>query len=1031
MFRCTCIPYFVAILLIAVFVANVIVFGESALHFASDTSSTFAPPRESVVRNTETLFERYIAPLNSGAMLFNVLFIKISTLGSPTNVTEADFECLRELSTQVQSLLMAGGAPEEVMSIEGAFVEDIASPGRFMSGDSRSVLLVANIKWGKPIDWTIKYLRHSGPWADNGEFLCFTNSFPSGSTRSFTVTFTSVLQAVDAMKSTVIADMEKIDIFSIPIALVLMGICVENVRLLIVPLIITPITIVLVFAAMRPVEKNEPFPPSAPELISVTAVALCIDFSLFLVTRLRDRLDYFKAHPDAAFEVATELMRTRRRPPLEERRRLIFGSTNSLDGEGLDDEEGERDRLYETQWSADHEATRGEAATSRVVDATIFTPRGQSGVEEVPTSGKRCLCCCPSLFTDDPSEVLQRCNPHHVLRLVVMIAALRSSVRNICFSGFTIAIVFACLATQPNNMIRTVSYGSATAAIGCVVSSLILAPAIVFLLFKPLFSEAWKPFFRRFCGCCCIPVFGLRNTKLDPSIEEAAQTVRNDDQRSKNGVQEDDRRQDREDILRGGDPLTQEQYKFARLLRLQQRSKWYKLAKVVTDHPWVFVILLILLAIPAGVAMNWLRVDVNLYSSVPNNARSTEELRQVTRTRASGGFGGGISNKFYFVFYNGSCCRDYTQVSDFVGSIITTRSLQIIQEVSDKFRLEIHKRAPRLSYTMDSLSEFMDSNNTQTAVSTEAQFLNLFKKDPKYERYARRLINIPTPGSPWANEVSQISAEMIPNAAITVIQLPNNDPWGADGTRILEAMSSTVEAFPDLQVVGAMPTRNPSQGEDGGKPLLLGYYGPNADQFAMMQDAMSHFPLIVCITVGVMVFSVIVVFGSIFLALRMVLTVGFTICCAFAVGTLLYCINFSDSEDTRSVRAFNWLVPIVGFSIMTAITLDYDSFLMNRMLELRNRGFTNQAATCKAVHQTGKVISYAGVIMAVAFGSLLLSHSPVLQQFGLVVTVSVLLDAFVVRPIFVPALLSVIPRFLWWPRKRCVPIYGEHDMTEH
>ena len=141
----------------------------------------------------------------------------------------------------------------------------------------------------------------------------------------------------------------------------------------------------------------------------------------------------------------------------------------------------------------------------------------------------------------------------------------------------------------------------------------------------------------------------------------------------------------------------------------------------------------------------------------------------------------------------------------------------------------------------------------------------------------------------------------------------------------------------------------------------------------------------------------------------------------FATATLIYCPYGSGGGDgpseTEHVTGFHWLVPLLGVSLVTALTLDYDSFVLTRTVELRKRGFSHRMSICKAVSGTGGVVTFAAAIMAVAFGSLILSPVLMLQQFGCVVAAAVLADAFLVRALLVPALMAVAPGAVWWPRR--------------
>jgi RND superfamily putative drug exporter len=64
------------------------------------------------------------------------------------------------------------------------------------------------------------------------------------------------------------------------------------------------------------------------------------------------------------------------------------------------------------------------------------------------------------------------------------------------------------------------------------------------------------------------------------------------------------------------------------------------------------------------------------------------------------------------------------------------------------------------------------------------------------------------------------------------------------------------------------------------------------------------------------------------------------------------------------------------------------------------------------------VITAAAAVMIAVFGAFAISGSRVLELFGLVMAAAVLLDAFVIRLVLLPAVLELLGRRTWWfPRR--------------
>jgi RND superfamily putative drug exporter len=82
------------------------------------------------------------------------------------------------------------------------------------------------------------------------------------------------------------------------------------------------------------------------------------------------------------------------------------------------------------------------------------------------------------------------------------------------------------------------------------------------------------------------------------------------------------------------------------------------------------------------------------------------------------------------------------------------------------------------------------------------------------------------------------------------------------------------------------------------------------------------------------------------------------------------------------------------------------------------------------VWKTGSVITGAGVIMSIAFAGLMMSSTAVLLEFGAMLMSAVLFDTFIVRTIFLPAVLHLLGEANWWPGRQPTPTKGDADQID-
>jgi len=163
-------------------------------------------------------------------------------------------------------------------------------------------------------------------------------------------------------------------------------------------------------------------------------------------------------------------------------------------------------------------------------------------------------------------------------------------------------------------------------------------------------------------------------------------------------------------------------------------------------------------------------------------------------------------------------------------------------------------------------------------------------------------------------------------------------------------------------------------------------------------------------------------FRSVIPPFRSIISITFTLAVSFGMAVLVYQDGIFASWNLRSLTAvdleLSWLLPVMSFSIMVGLALDYDIFLITRICEFRFlEGYNHESSIAAGLEATGGIITSAGLIMAVSFGSLLASQSPAMDQWAFVVTFSVLLDTFVIRTILVPALITWSgEKYSWYPR---------------
>jgi putative drug exporter of the RND superfamily len=109
------------------------------------------------------------------------------------------------------------------------------------------------------------------------------------------------------------------------------------------------------------------------------------------------------------------------------------------------------------------------------------------------------------------------------------------------------------------------------------------------------------------------------------------------------------------------------------------------------------------------------------------------------------------------------------------------------------------------------------------------------------------------------------------------------------------------------------------------------------------------------------------------------------------------------------------IVPILAFAIVFGLSMDYEVFLVARVLEERRRGLSEKAAVIEGLARTAGLITSAAAIMIAVFTAFTVGSFLVIQMLGFTLAVAVFLDATVVRMVVGPALLQLAGDWNWWP----------------
>jgi RND superfamily putative drug exporter len=200
---------------------------------------------------------------------------------------------------------------------------------------------------------------------------------------------------------------------------------------------------------------------------------------------------------------------------------------------------------------------------------------------------------------------------------------------------------------------------------------------------------------------------------------------------------------------------------------------------------------------------------------------------------------------------------------------------------------------------------------------------------------------------------------------------------------------------------------------DGDIPIAVaGQTSGAIDVSAKLADAL---PIYLAVVVGLSLIILMLVFRSIFVPL--IATLGFVLSYFAALGGVVAIYQWGWLGPLFDVHApgpvLNFL-PTVLVGILFGLAMDYQLFLGSGMREAYAHGASPRLAIVQGVRAGRAVVTAAALIMASVFGGFIFAESTMIRPIGFALAFGVLVDAFVVRMLVVPALMHLVGNGAWW-----------------
>lgn len=129
-------------------------------------------------------------------------------------------------------------------------------------------------------------------------------------------------------------------------------------------------------------------------------------------------------------------------------------------------------------------------------------------------------------------------------------------------------------------------------------------------------------------------------------------------------------------------------------------------------------------------------------------------------------------------------------------------------------------------------------------------------------------------------------------------------------------------------------------------------------------------------------------------------------------GILVYIFQYGHFGMEAGTIAL--IIPVIVFSLVFGLSMDYEVFLISRMQEEYANTFDNDYATVEGLATTSKIITSAALIMIVLTGAFAFTDVLPVKQIGVGIAIAVAIDATIIRLLLVPSLMKLFGKWNWW-----------------
>jgi len=196
---------------------------------------------------------------------------------------------------------------------------------------------------------------------------------------------------------------------------------------------------------------------------------------------------------------------------------------------------------------------------------------------------------------------------------------------------------------------------------------------------------------------------------------------------------------------------------------------------------------------------------------------------------------------------------------------------------------------------------------------------------------------------------------------------------------------------------------------DPGYEILVG--GSAALQYDFVQSIIERGPLALGI-MGLAVFILMFLMtGSLIVPLKAIIVNALSLLASLGVTSYIFMNGYFGMPKVMGMETF---ILVCGVCFGFGLAMDYEVFLIARIKEFWNKGIDNDLAVESGLQRSGRIITSAAAIIVAVFIGFTFGDMVPIKEIGVMLAITVITDATLVRMLLVPATMTILGKWNWW-----------------